>query len=311
MSKESFPQPQKGQGMTKEQIMARLKFNAEAEKIAVAEAKKNAAQAIKDAMAFSQVPGRDKGEPTGSIKERIVEPGRTPRSGSDERHKKRNRLKLQFEPDPDRAAFLNRDIFARIGNSLTIQQLQDKLGATETIKLLYLLNPGKDKIDKEGAAQTIRKNAFVIGPSLLEMRNASAGQVLNEIKLKDRIAKQFVKGSEDVEELCRLIEQEVKFPGWPAVSRNWKGISTLGSGREAILTPEYVMTQIGSVLTGLGAKIKNQVKKYEKMVEDERILLEKNKQQEKDRAETLRRATQTVKQHHATKVSARPYPYKN
>lgn len=308
MSKESFPQPQKGRGMTKEQITNYFKSKVEADKKAAAEAKKSAAQAIKDAMSFSQVPGKNKGEPTGPIKERIVEPNtKTPRSGSDERHKKRSKLKLQFEVDQNQSAWLNRDVFARTGDSLTNQQLQDKLGATEITELLYLLNSGKNKIDKEEAAQIIRENAFVIGPFLLEMRSASAGQVLNEIKLKDRIAKQFVKGSEGVEELCKLVEQEIKLPGWLAVSRNWKEISTLGSGREAILTPEYVMTQVGSVLTSSGAKIKDKVKKYEKMVEDERILLEKSKQTEKEKVETLRRATQTAEQR---KVSTRPYPYK-
>jgi hypothetical protein len=297
MPKESNPQLQK-KGMTKEEMIARLKYRAEEERKLKLEEKKQAAKAIQDAMALGQVPGKNLGEATGPVKERIVEPGRTPRGGSDERHKKKSKLKLEFLPDPDESAFLNSDIFSRTGSSLTNQQLQDKLGATETMRLLYLLNPGKEKkaIDKEEAARRIQENAFVIGPSLIEMRTATASEVLREINLKNILAKKFVIGSDGVEELCNLIQQKTKFPGWPTVSRCSKEISILGSGRETILTPQYVMEKLGAILVSTSAKIKNDVSKYEEMTQQTKILMEKKKKIEEEAIEISRITGQIAKQ---------------
>ncbi len=286
--------PPKGQNMTKTEATEKLRSMIERDKKAKLEAQKEAAKIIKDAMTSGQVPGKNRGEPTGPIKERVVEPGRTPRSGSDERHKKKEKLRLQFVPDPDESAYLNSDIFSRTGSSLTNHQLQEKLGATEIVKLLYLLNPGKkkDKINKEEAARVVRENAFVIGPSLLQTQSATASGVLREISFKNLLAKKFVNGDEGVERLCELIEQEVKFPGWPSVSKNWKAISALGAGREVILTPEYVMDKLGAILISSDAKIKNDIAEYKKKNEDAKAVSKKKKEIEKAQREILRRSTQ-------------------
>ncbi len=119
-------------------------------------------------------------------------------------------------------AFLNHHIFSHTGSRLTNMELQDKLGAGETVRLLYLLNPGrkKDRIDMAEAARVIRENAFVIGPTLLLMHRSTAEHVMNEIKLKDNLARKFIQGSDGIESLCELIEKSVRLPGWPAVSYN-------------------------------------------------------------------------------------------
>ncbi|KKQ07696.1 MAG: hypothetical protein US18_C0010G0008 [Parcubacteria group bacterium GW2011_GWB1_36_5] len=299
-SQESDIPPSQKKGMTKHEMEARLRALVviEADKQAKKEALEEAAQAIKNAMEAGQVPGRDRGEPTGPIKERIVEPGRTPRSGTDERHKQKEGLKLQFKPDPNESAHLNLDVFSRTGSSLTNNQLQDKLGASGIVRLLYLLNPRKKegKIDKEEVARVIRENAFVIGPALLEVQGATTAEdVIHEINLKNLLAKKFVDGDAGVEKLCELIERNVRFPGWPAVSKNWKKISILGSGREAILTPEYVMDKLGPALISSTAKIRNEVAEYEKKSEAVKAQTKKNKETEETQNEMLRRTAQTAK----------------
>ena len=142
---------------------------------------------------------------------------------------------------------------------------------------------------------------------LLQMQNATASDVIREISVKNLLAKKFANGNEGVEELCELIEQEVKFPGWPAVSKNRRAISILEVGKETILTPEYVMEKLGPALISSAVKIRNDIIEYEKKNEETKALEKKEKETRKIQEEILRRAAQTAK-NITTRVSAKKMP---
>ncbi|GEM_PF-4791074 len=290
------------------QIRERFVAMKKKEMAALKLAKREAAAAIQKAMEQRQVPGRAVAESELAKlpeKEKIVEPGRqTTRSGKAERSMQRGKLKLVYAREQNPSAWLNMDIFSRTGSSLLNNQLQDKLGAGKIARLLYALNPN----DKEEAARVLKEQAHIIGPMLWRMDSAEPADVLREIRLKRILARKFVRGEEDIDALCGMVSQSARFPGWTAISEKWKEISMLAPGRNAIITPEYVMRHMGGELVGSAMKIRNEVERRDAAHEEERAAAESERAQKRYVEELRRRAQQGENQviENAHKTRAMP-----
>lgn len=266
-------QPRPNKMLTKAQALERIRGLARGTIEPVGRAA--LAEHIESAMKASQVPGRTRGEPTGTIKERIVEAGaKVSRTGKHERHRQRGNLKLITEP-PYGASLNLMDIFRRTGSTLLNSELQNKLGA-EGIKTLVdqVLVKGlpkpKNGIElaeqREYAAKTLMENADAIGPLLWLVHGANAQTVTNAIKTKQRLLQKF-SSEEELSKLIVRLTKTTNFPGWLAVEANYKEIAALSQTTLHRLTADEVIERLGDRLQSAAHKLKNQHDKYEAELE--------------------------------------------
>lgn len=127
------------------------------------------------------------------------------------------------------------------------------------------------------------------------MDRAEPTEVLEELGLKNRLAKKFRGGHEELDRLCDLISLRTKFPGWPAISDKWKEISQLGAGRETILTADYVMQKMGGELVSTAAKIRNEVMGKESAEEAKRVALEMEMRKKQEEREAVKKSMELAK----------------
>ncbi len=244
------------------------------------------AAAIKDAVLKGQLPGKNLGEPTGQVKERIVEPStKTPRRGTDQRHREKGKFKLVMAPDSKYlTAYVNAQVFSRTGNSMLNRALQDGLGYAGTLRLVEALGGIKQGVE------VLREEAHVIGPVLtyfersVGTKDRNLGridEIKQELRDKRNIAGKFA-SEEEFNSLIDRLARQTKVPGWIPISMNLKAISELTYTKGPRLTADEVLARLGPQLQRSAAEIKA---KYEQRVGEEEREIRARRKAAKDKEE--------------------------
>ncbi|HIH09196.1 MAG TPA: hypothetical protein HA254_00845 [Candidatus Diapherotrites archaeon] len=178
------------------------------------------AAALKDAIERSRIQGRNKAEPTGTIKQSVAGARAKPAlAGTNARQRQMGGFEFAGEPDYTASMHLA-DLFSNTGNTRLNAELQHKLGSEGILKLIVQLtqsmpNPKNMKQltdNRQKAYELLKENADAIGSTLWYAQSATPSTVFETILARNRILSVFQSEGE-LETLCRQIAEVAKFPG--------------------------------------------------------------------------------------------------